>query len=183
MAPDAMNADTRAPWSAVGDFIRAQRELARLSLRQLADLSQVSNPYLSQIERGLYRPSAQVLKSIAEALSISAETLFAQAGLLDSEPGEERDAVEESIRLSRRLGDEQKGALLAVYHSFLAAGEASGPAAGGHGRAAPSEPADAVDRRPGRASPRARPAPARPIGGRGRRGGAAPEAQRDIRAS
>ena len=71
------------PWSALGDFIRSQRQLARLSLRQLAELTSVSNPYLSQIERGLYRPSAQVLKSIAEALHLSAETIYAEAGLLD----------------------------------------------------------------------------------------------------
>ncbi len=67
----------------VGEFIKAQREMANLSLRQLAEIAKISNPYLSQVERGMYKPSADVLKSIAAALKISAETMYAQAGLLD----------------------------------------------------------------------------------------------------
>ena len=70
-------------WKAVGEFIRSQRRLADLSLRQLSALAQVSNPYLSQIERGIHKPSADVLKGIADALHISAETLYARAGLLN----------------------------------------------------------------------------------------------------
>ena len=70
-------------WRSLGDFIRGQRELANLSMRQLAEIAKISNPYLSQVERGLYKPSADVLKSIANALQISAETMYAQAGLLD----------------------------------------------------------------------------------------------------
>ena len=78
-------------WRSLGDFIRGQRELANLSMRQLAEIAKISNPYLSQVERGLYKPSADVLKSIANALHISAETMYAQAGLLDDspEPGRE----------------------------------------------------------------------------------------------
>jgi transcriptional regulator with XRE-family HTH domain len=102
----------------IGEFIRLQREIADLSLRQLADLSDVSNAYLSQVERGLYHPSAQVLKGIADALHISAEELYTRAGLLD-EAARTVD-VEEAIRLDARLTPDQKDALLRVYHGFLA---------------------------------------------------------------
>jgi transcriptional regulator with XRE-family HTH domain len=105
----------------LGDFIRTQREILHLSLRQLANLAQISNPYLSQIERGLYRPSADVLKALARALGISPETLFAQAGLLDEEPQAEGASVEEAIRLDRALSPEQKEALLSVYRGFVGA--------------------------------------------------------------
>jgi transcriptional regulator with XRE-family HTH domain len=101
----------------LGEFIRLQRELAHLSLRQLSDLADVSNAYLSQVERGLYRPSAQVLKGIAEALEISAEELYARAGLLDDEA--RRPSVEEAIRLDERLTPEQKEALLGVYRGIV----------------------------------------------------------------
>ena len=83
---------TEDPWrhqlEALGEFIRSQRKLAQLSLRDLAERTQVSNPYLSQIERGLHEPSVRVLRSIAKALNVSAETLLAQAGLLEEENGE-----------------------------------------------------------------------------------------------
>jgi transcriptional regulator with XRE-family HTH domain len=114
--------EDRQTWKRVGDFIRSQRELAQLSLRQLAAMAKVSNPYLSQIERGVYRPSAHVLKSIADALHISAESLYAQAGLLDreNEDGDERgSAVETAIRLDHHLSPEQKRALIGVYKEFL----------------------------------------------------------------
>jgi transcriptional regulator with XRE-family HTH domain len=101
----------------LGAFIRAQRQLARLSLRQLAEVSEVSNAYLSQVERGLYQPSAQVLKSIAGALNLSAESFYAQAGLLDDRPP--RRSVEEAIQLDERLTDDQKHALLGVYRGFV----------------------------------------------------------------
>jgi transcriptional regulator with XRE-family HTH domain len=104
----------------LGDFIRAQRRLAQLSLRQLAELANVSNAYLSQVERGLYRPSAHVLKNIAGALEISAESMYAQAGLLDGGEGGARVSVEEAIQLDDRLTDEQKQALIGVYRGFLA---------------------------------------------------------------
>lgn len=109
-----------AGWKALGEFVRAQRELANLSLRQLAEMARISNPYLSQIERGIHRPSAQVIKGIADALQISAESLYAQAGLLDSpERRRPRSEVEEAIRLDPRLSTEQKEALIVVYRSFL----------------------------------------------------------------
>ena len=107
-------------WEAFGEFLRAQRRLAQLSLRQLADLTQVSNPYLSQIERGLYRPSAAVLKSIAGALGIAPQAVFARAGLLEEEPeATRRPTVEEAIALATELTTEQKEALVAVYRSLV----------------------------------------------------------------
>src|SRR5437870_12862976 len=91
---------------ALGSFIRAQRKLADLSLRELAQRANVSNPYLSQIERGLHEPSVKVLKAIATALNVSAETLLAQAGLLErSDPGERASSTEDSIRRDPFLGD------------------------------------------------------------------------------
>jgi transcriptional regulator with XRE-family HTH domain len=124
------------PWKAqleqLGEFIRDQRKLARLSLRDLADRTNVSNPYLSQIERGLHEPSVRVLRSIARALNISAETLLSQAGLLEDEPGDDLDAAErppsadDAIRADPRLTPPQKEALLSVYRSYLAANEGGG---------------------------------------------------------
>src|SRR6058998_2393355 len=99
-------------WKAVGEFIRSQRRLADLSIRQLSNLAKVSNPYLSQIERGIYKPSAEVLKAIAGALHIQAETLFARAGLLEEASERGPSDVERSIRLDPRLGAEQKSALI-----------------------------------------------------------------------
>ncbi len=104
----------------LGEFIRTQRELANLSLRQLADLAKVSNPYLSQVERGLYKPSAEVLKQIAKALHLSAETFYTQAGLLDDDVRHENsDHVESAIKLDPRLTPEQKETLMRVYRSFI----------------------------------------------------------------
>ncbi|MFN2544619.1 MAG: helix-turn-helix domain-containing protein [Actinomycetota bacterium] len=108
----------------LGDFIRSQRRLANLSLRELAKLTRVSNPYLSQIERGIYRPSAQVLKSIAEALDISAESLFTQAGFLKGGSAQPTD-TEHAIRVDDRLHPEQKETLLRVYRSFVGQGSES----------------------------------------------------------
>jgi transcriptional regulator with XRE-family HTH domain len=123
-----------AQMEALGAFIRSQRKLANLSLRQLAELTTLSNPYLSQIERGLHQPSVRVLKLISGALNVSAETLLAQAGLLDSAaggraaakgdeptapPAESAESVESAISSDPRLADEQKAALLAVYHTML----------------------------------------------------------------
>src|SRR2546425_3508885 len=108
--------------SALGELIRSQRRLANLSLRQLAERTNVSNPYLSQIERGLHEPSVRVLRSIARALNVSAETLLAQAGLLEGEDGEEppHTDTESAIRSDPDLTDAQKDALLAVYRSYRA---------------------------------------------------------------
>ena len=120
------------PWDtqlqALGAFIRTQRKLANLSLRQLADMTSLSNPYLSQIERGLHQPSVRVLKLLSEALDVSAETLLAQAGLLDPEraaaTGPATGAppaadAEAAIRADQRLTDDQKSALITVYRSML----------------------------------------------------------------
>ena len=114
--------EQRSALEGVGDFIRSQRRLARLSLRQLADRAKVSNPYLSQIERGVYRPSAQVLKAIAEALDISAETLYARIGLVDPEHERPAPSVEDAIRLDPRLSTRQKETLLSVYRDFAEQG-------------------------------------------------------------
>lgn len=102
----------------LGEFIRDQRRVARLSLRKLSDMAQISNPYLSQIERGLRKPSAEILQQLAKALRISAETLYVQAGILD----ERRDAadLEGSIWDDESLTETQKRALIQVYRSFQA---------------------------------------------------------------
>ncbi len=104
----------------LGDYLREQRVANRLSLRQLADQTGVSNPYLSQIERGLRRPSAEVLQAIAKALRISAETLYVRAGILNPEDGEVR-SVELAIMADTGLTDRQKQSLLDVYQSFRTA--------------------------------------------------------------
>jgi transcriptional regulator with XRE-family HTH domain len=111
-------------WRTLGEFIRGQRELANLSMRQLAEIAKISNPYLSQVERGLYKPSADVLKNIANALHISAETMYTQAGLLD-EPAanaENHHGVEHAIKLDPRLSVDQKEALIRIYRSFTSVG-------------------------------------------------------------
>jgi transcriptional regulator with XRE-family HTH domain len=104
---------------ALGAFIRAQRQLANLSLRQMADLAQVSNPYLSQLERGLHEPSVRVLQSIARALNVSAETLLTHAGVDGDAETPELPDTETAIRSDDRLSDDQKQALLTVYRSYV----------------------------------------------------------------
>ena len=108
--------------TALGDYIRTQRRLANLSLRDVAERTRISNPYLSQVERGLHEPSVRVLKAIATALNVSAESLLAHAGLLD-EDGTVGADTEGAIRSDARLSAEQKQALLAVYRSYVAANE------------------------------------------------------------
>ena len=103
----------------LGEYLREQRLSARLSLRQLAEQTGVSNPYLSQIERGLRRPSAEVLQQLAKALRISAETLYVRAGILDPEDGEVR-SVELAILADTGLTERQRQSLLDVYASFRA---------------------------------------------------------------
>jgi transcriptional regulator with XRE-family HTH domain len=103
--------------SDVGTFIRQQRERSAISLRKLAERAGISNPYLSQIERGLRKPSAEILKSIARALSISAETLFERAGLLE---GREHTDIETAIHADTQLSAHQKQALAEIYRSFVA---------------------------------------------------------------
>jgi transcriptional regulator with XRE-family HTH domain len=122
------------PWEAqreaLGAFIREQRKRANLSLRQLAELTSLSNPYLSQVERGLHQPSVRVLKALSGALNVSAETLLTQAGLIDAMTAGTNGATgtqepnvpgtEQAIVADPRLGDDQKAALIAVYRSMLA---------------------------------------------------------------
>ena len=103
----------------LGEFLRAQRQLAGLSLRQLAELARVSNPYLSQVERGLHEPSLRVLTSLAHALGIPPQHLFAQAGVAGEHAGSASD-VESAINADALLTDEEKRALLAVYRSYVA---------------------------------------------------------------
>jgi len=107
----------------LGGFIRAQRQVANLSLRQLSALTEISNPYLSQIERGLHEPSIRVLKSIADALNVSSEILFEQAGLINGKEKLGDEATESAIRADQRLSDAQRQALLAVYRSYLEANQ------------------------------------------------------------
>ncbi|MFF7856812.1 helix-turn-helix domain-containing protein [Streptomyces sp. NPDC007904] len=105
----------------LGEYLREQRRSAQLSLRQLADAAGVSNPYLSQIERGLRKPSAEVLQQVAKALRISAETLYVRAGILDAErDGEERrpGATRAAILADPALIERQKQVLLQIYDSF-----------------------------------------------------------------
>jgi len=108
----------------LGDYLREQRVSAQLSLRQLAEQAGVSNPYLSQIERGLRRPSAEVLQQLAKALRISAETLYVRAGILDPDEDGVR-SVELAILADPELTERQKQALLDVYQSFRAANSTS----------------------------------------------------------
>lgn len=112
MSPEAIESRLRD----LGEFIRDQRRHARLSLRKLSEQAGISNPYLSQIERGLRKPSAEILQSIAKGLRISAETLYVRAGIL-----EERDDahdLEAAILSNPTISERQKQALVEIYHSF-----------------------------------------------------------------
>jgi transcriptional regulator with XRE-family HTH domain len=100
----------------LGEFIRDQRRTARLSLRKLSELAGISNPYLSQIERGLRKPSAEILQSIARALRISAETLYVRAGILEERDGE-HDLVGEILRDST-ISERHKQTLIDIYRTF-----------------------------------------------------------------
>ena len=123
-----MSADTagRRQLEALGELIRSQRQQAELTLRELAARTNVSNPYLSQIERGLHEPSVRVLKAIAGALNLSAESLLQQAGILegDDDAPPPPPSVEEAVRADPKLTNEQREALLSVYRSFT---EPEGP--------------------------------------------------------
>ncbi|MGH3822201.1 MAG: helix-turn-helix domain-containing protein [Pseudonocardiaceae bacterium] len=121
--PDAWQAQL----GPLGAFIRAQRQLAELSLREMAALTRISNAYLSQVERGLHQPSLTVLRAIAETLGLSTEQLLAKAGWTQSEPvdvpadipTDPPVSTEDSIRSDPRLTDAQREALLGVYRSFI----------------------------------------------------------------
>jgi transcriptional regulator with XRE-family HTH domain len=139
--------------SSIGSYIREQREQARISIRQLAQAAGVSNPYLSQVERGLRRPSADILQQIAKGLRISAEALYVQAGILDEKPGE--SPVTDAIKADTEITERQKQMLIDIYESFRkevradaeaargasgADAEAAAEAEIGHGPAAAAEP-------------------------------------------
>jgi transcriptional regulator with XRE-family HTH domain len=111
-------------WRDLGDFIREQRRVGHLSLRKLSEMAGISNPYLSQIERGLRKPSAEILQQIARALEISSETLYIRAGILEPREGD-TDLVTE-IRRDLWLTEEQKKTLVQIYESFCAERRASG---------------------------------------------------------
>ncbi len=106
----------------IGNFIRQQRELAQHSIRELAKRAGVSNPYLSQIERGLRKPSAEILQQLAKAMQMSSETLYERAGMLDPHD-EPRLGVVDAISSDARLTTEQKQTLLTVYRSFVGTDE------------------------------------------------------------
>ena len=111
-----VSTDPKDRWLHLGSFIREQRGTARLSLRRLSELAGISNPYLSQIERGLRRPSAEILQQIAKALRISAETLYVQAGIL--EPPSGTPDLTRAIMADQSISEEQKQALVRIYLSF-----------------------------------------------------------------
>ncbi len=141
-----MKEDLDRRWHDLGEFIREQRNVGQMSLRKLSEVAGVSNPYLSQIERGLRRPSAEILQQIARALEISSETLYVRAGILD-EPGTAADPVAE-IRRDPGITEEQKKTLVRIYQSFRRENEADAAEAASNGVAAdrpagddPTEPA------------------------------------------
>ncbi len=131
----------------LGDYLREQRQSAKLSLRQLSELAGVSNPYLSQIERGLKKPSAEILQQLAKGLEVSAESLYVRAGILDERHGHPAEVPDTraAIGADPRLSDRQKSALLDIYDSFVGgdaaptsrARKAAAPRAAG-GKAAPA---------------------------------------------
>jgi len=116
----------RRQLEALGQLIRKQRQQAELTLRELAERTNVSNPYLSQIERGLHEPSVRVIKAIAGALNLSAESLLVQAGVLDpADASPKRVTVEDAVREDPKLSADQRAALMSVYRSFVEDGATS----------------------------------------------------------
>src|SRR5262245_19412456 len=126
-SPDDIRQELGDRVAEVGAYIKAQREVASMSVRRLAELAGVSNPYLSQIERGLRRPSAEILQALAKALQISVETLYVRAGLLTDDDA--RPNVREAIGADPLLTADQKQALLNVYESYV--GHVDGDRRGG----------------------------------------------------
>ena len=129
-------------WRELGEFIREQRAMARLSLRRLSDMAGISNPYLSQIERGLRKPSAEILQQIAKALRISAETLYVRAGILE-ERADGPGLVDEILRDST-LTEDQKQTLIRVYLSFVHQ-NTNGGSVTPSSRGGPAGPGNAAD--------------------------------------
>ena len=111
-----MRNDLEDRWRDLGEFIREQRKVGQLSLRKLSEMAGVSNPYLSQIERGMRKPSAEILRQIARALEISSEELYIRAGILEERDGEP-DLVAE-IRRDPHITEDQKKTLVHIYESF-----------------------------------------------------------------
>jgi transcriptional regulator with XRE-family HTH domain len=111
----------------IGDYIKQQREQAKISLRQLAEAAGVSNPYLSQIERGLRKPSADILQQIAKGLRISAEALYVQAGILEDRPGD--SGVRSALLTDPQLTERQKQVLIEIYESFRRESQPASPTA------------------------------------------------------
>ena len=153
----------------IGDYIRQQREQAKISLRQLADQTGVSNPYLSQIERGLRKPSADILQQIAKGLRVSAEALYVQAGILEDRPGD--SGVRSALLADPQLTERQKQVLIEIYDSFRKEGQpaptaevvAVAPARPRPDESeAPAGSAPATRRRPARRAPRQTPGRPRP---------------------
>jgi transcriptional regulator with XRE-family HTH domain len=126
--------------SSIGEYIRQQREQAKISLRQLASAAGVSNPYLSQVERGLRRPSAEILQQIAKGLRISAEALYVQAGILEDRRPD--SGVRAAVLADPELAERQKQVLLEIYESFRRETALDGGAPGGGPNAAAGEPAE-----------------------------------------
>ena len=128
--------------NSIGDYIREQREQARISMRQLAQAAGVSNPYLSQIERGLRKPSADILQQIAKGLRISAEALYVQAGFLEDRPAD--SGVRSALLADSELSERQKQVLLEIYESFRRENAAAAEAAAAQAaEAAAAQAADA----------------------------------------
>jgi transcriptional regulator with XRE-family HTH domain len=129
----------------LGDYIREQRSDSNVSLRQLAKLAGVSNPYLSQIERGLRKPSAEILQQIAKALRISAEALYVQAGILEQREGS--GVVADAVLADELLNERQKQVLLEIYESFRKENAGLAPAAEPLATDAPRKPATAATKK------------------------------------
>jgi transcriptional regulator with XRE-family HTH domain len=113
-----MASQWEAQMEAFGAFIRSQRKLANLTLRQLAELTSLSNPYLSELERGMHQPTVRVLKQLSDALNVSAEMLLAQAGLLERDDAARAEPGRPAADTDDQLDESQKAALLAVYQSM-----------------------------------------------------------------
>jgi transcriptional regulator with XRE-family HTH domain len=127
-------------WTDLGEFIRQQREMAKLSLRRLSEIAGISNPYLSQIERGLRKPSADILQQIARALSISAETLYVRAGILDAD--RDMGDLVSAILAAPDIDDAQKQTMIRIYLSFRSEHEHLARSASPNGATGDSPDAD-----------------------------------------
>jgi transcriptional regulator with XRE-family HTH domain len=131
--------------NSLGDYLREQRQSAKLSVRQLSALAGISNPYLSQIERGLKKPSAEILQQLAKGLEVSSESLYVRAGILDERHGHSAEVPDTRavIGADPRLTDRQKAALLDVYDSFVGAPGDVAPATEAPSAKAPAKKAPA----------------------------------------